>query len=323
MCEMLDLMFERLDSQIDVLTQVLRTVHLGSVLSSRIALHAPWAVRAGEVRHRAGFHVVVSGRCWALVVGESPVRLGPGDMVLFPHGAEHTLADDPATPAVEFEALAQTAKPGEPVPVSIQGTGERTEVLCGAYTFSADGSHPLLRGMPAVIHLGAERTRGTPLAAAIALLVDEASVGGSGSALAIDRLIDLLFVYALRAWLRDQGKAGRSGWFGALDDPHVGRSIRAIHSEPGRDWTVAALAAQVGLSRAAFSRRFKDAVGEPPLAYVARWRMTVASELLQAGRTIADAGREVGYDNEFAFAKAFKRLRGVGPGQVRRQGRAA
>jgi AraC-like DNA-binding protein len=104
-----------------------------------------------------------------------------------------------------------------------------------------------------------------------------------------------------------------------LQDPVAGPAVRAVHDDPAHGWTVAALAQRSGLSRAPFARRFRQAVGEPPLAYVTRWRMTVAADLLEQGERIAKVAHQVGYDNEFAFAKAFKRVRGVAPGQLRRR----
>jgi AraC-like DNA-binding protein len=312
-------MFERLDSRFDVLTQVLEAVHLGSALSARTELGAPWALHFGATERRAGFHIVASGRCWASLDGTGErVALGPGDVVVFPHGSAHTLGDHPGTPAVEFGELVGGLAPGERVTLP-SGGGDRTTLLCGSYVFAADGANPLLRGLPQALHLPADRTRGGPLQAAVGLLAAEAGGLDSGSAMAVDRLVDLLFVYALRTWLGLREGASARSWFGALHDPVVGPAVRAIHDDPAHAWTVAALAQRSGMSRAPFARRFREAVGEPPLAYVTRWRMTVAADLLEQGAFIASVAHRVGYDNEFAFAKAFKRVRGIAPGQFRRR----
>lgn len=321
MGDKLKFMFERLDSRFDVLTQVLEAVHLGSALSARVELGAPWALHYGkETGHRAGFHVVTMGRCWASLDGTGErVALGPGDVVLLPHGTGHTLGDHPATPAVEFADLAAGLSPGERISLPSDGNGDPTILLCGSYSFAADGANPLLRGLPDLLHVPADRTEGGALEAAVQLLAGEAGGIASGSALAVDRLVGLLFVYALRTWLGQHEDAGAYSWFGALQNPVVGPAVRAVHDDPAYSWTVGALAQRSGLSRAAFARRFRRAVGEPPLTYVTRWRMTVAADLLEQGERIVDVAHKVGYDNEFAFAKAFKRVRGVAPGQLRRR----
>ena len=312
-------MFERLDSRFDVLTQVLDAVHLGGALSSRIKLRAPWGLRFGATERRAGFHVVATGSCWATLDGSgTPVALGPGDVVVFPHGAGHTLTDQPATPGFQFQHLVAELEPGGRVDLP-SGDGEAAALLCGSYSFAADGANPLLRGLPDLLHIPAEQAKDGPLEAAVRLLAAEAVDSSSGTALVIDRLVDLLFVYALRTWLAAQDDPAAKSWFGALEDPVIGPAVRAVHDDPAHPWTVESLAQRAGLSRAAFARRFNEAIGEPPLNYVTRWRMTTAADLLRQGERIALVAHRVGYDNEFAFAKAFKRVRGVAPGQHRRR----
>jgi AraC-like DNA-binding protein/mannose-6-phosphate isomerase-like protein (cupin superfamily) len=318
MGEKLGSMFERLDSRVDVLGQVLEAVDLGGALSARTELRSPWAMHFGDAHKRAAFHVVAKGTCWVtLDVDGVPLAVGPGDVVLLPRSAPHTMGDEPGRPALEFADLAQGVEPGQRVETPT-GDGAPTTLLCGSYVFAGDGVNPLLRGLPALLHVPADRTAGTALANAVGLLTAEANRGDAGSAVVVDRLVDLLFVYALRAWLDLQGDAGTPTWFGALHDPVVGPALQSIHTDPAHDWSVAELAGRSGLSRAPFARRFREAVGEAPLTYVTRWRMTVAADLLASGDRIAAVAHQVGYDNEFAFAKAFKRVRGIAPGQHRR-----
>jgi AraC-like DNA-binding protein len=288
-------------------------------LSSRIVVKAPWALHFGaETGRRAGFHVVATGRCWVGLDGENKsVALGPGDIVLFPHGTGHTIGDVPDTPAIELGHHVGAVSPGARVALPIAGDGDPTTILCGSYSFGPDGANPLLRGLPALLHIPADPSRPGALAAAVQLLAEEAGADESGSALIVGRLADLVFVYALRAWLGQHAAASGGNWFGALQDPIVGAAVRAIHDDPAHAWTVKSLAQRSGLSRAALSRRFSQAIGESPLAYVTRWRMTLAMDLLAQGERIAKVAHRVGYASEFAFAKAFKRVRGVAPGRIR------
>lgn len=105
-------------------------------------------------------------------------------------------------------------------------------MLCGSYSFAVDGANPLLRGLPQLLHVPADQTRGGSVEAAIRLLTAEVGNVDSGSALVVDRLVDLLFVYALRTWLGQQDAAKVRTWFGALQDPVVGPTIRAVHDDP-------------------------------------------------------------------------------------------
>jgi len=125
-------------------------------------------------------------------------------------------------------------------------------------------------------------------------------------------------IQALRAWI-ESDPAARTGWLGAMRDPHIGRAIGLVHADPARDWTVASLAAELSMSRSAFAARFSELVGEPAMQYVTRWRMHVALAALQdGGVTVAQLADQLGYRSEAAFARAFKRVIGTPPGGVRR-----
>lgn len=303
----------------DVLADVLRTTRAGGTLSVRTVVDAPWGIAFGDLPH-AGFHVVVQGTCWlSLEDGSAPRRLVAGDVAYLPHGARHVLSDAPGRPARDWRRLAEDYT--EP-PAADEAA--RTVLLCGAYRLDADGPSPLLAALPAVVHVPADQAaRNGPLTASLTLLAAELDARHPGSEVVLERLVDLMLVYLLRAWLARQ-PADCGGWLAAVADRQVGRALALVHADPGRRWTVASLACAVGLSRAAFARRFTERVGEPPLAYVTRWRMTVAARLLrEADQPLAAIAHRVGYDSEFAFAKAFKRARGLPPGRYRSAARAA
>jgi AraC-like DNA-binding protein len=134
----------------------------------------------------------------------------------------------------------------------------------------------------------------------------------------ITRLADLLVIQAIRSWIA-QDPAAQTGWLGALQDQQIGRAIALIHRQPARDWTVAALASEVAMSRSAFAARFTERVGEPAMRYVARWRMHVAlTSLREEATALADVASRLGYRSEAAFSRAFKRVTGVSPGAARR-----
>lgn len=137
-------------------------------------------------------------------------------------------------------------------------------------------------------------------------------------------LIDSLLLYILRAWLDEQPADTACGWAAALRDRAVASALSAIHDDPSAPWTVASLADRAGLSRAGFARRFAEQVGEPPLAYLTRWRMTTAAKLLRESDTpLSIVADRTGYGSEYALGKAFKREYGQAPGSYRRQSRAA
>jgi transcriptional regulator GlxA family with amidase domain len=174
----------------------------------------------------------------------------------------------------------------------------------------------MLDTLPPVVCLraGADSVALRPL---LVLLGDELQHQRPGQQVVLDRFLDLILVQALRShYARPESCPPR--WYLALDDRPVGASLRAMHDQPAKTWSVAELAAIAGLSRAAFARRFAELVGEPPLTYLTRWRIKLARELLrEPSSTLARVASEVGYANEYAFSAAFKRHTGDPPGRWR------
>ncbi len=313
----------------DVLTDVLAAAQAGRPHSVLTLGRAPWAL-AFQRSPSAHFHVVTQGTCHLLTAGEPTGRtLTPGDVVLLPRGVPHVLADPPATRPVPIESLPLCLTPGATTPLlELGGTSEHpddadgrpgrtTTMLCGAYLLHpALRPHPLLSALPEVVYLPSSRGTHPHLHAAVDLLAAELQQPRPGGTTVIDALVNALLAYVLRAWYEDQ--TARSPAWAALADPAVGAALARIHQAPARPWTVAGLAAETGLSRAAFARRFTALMGEPPLTYLTRWRMTHAQQLLRGGNaTLSTVARKVGYDSQFAFAKAFKRYVGESPGRYR------
>lgn len=310
----------------DILTEALGSMRTGQPTSVRTEGRAPWGLRLPPVAG-AGFHVVLHGTCWLVplagVTDQQPIALSPGDVVFLRDGRGHILADQPATPAEE-ERPSQY-RPDTPIgTVSIGGDGPLTTLLCGNYHLDQGRPHPLVRQLPEVIHLPTGHGRHPELSAAVQLLGAELANPRIGSVGIVPALIDSLLLYILRAWFESRPPAAAKGWAAALGDGAVAPALAAIHGDPAAPWTVESLAERVGLSRAAFARRFTGLVGEPPMAYLTRWRMTTAARMLRESEApLTAVAARTGYGSEYAFAKAFKREFGQAPGGYRRQTRAA
>lgn len=172
------------------------------------------------------------------------------------------------------------------------------------------GALPTLLVLPAALD-------DTPL---VPLLAEEIGRDEPGQELVLDRLLDLLFVGVLRAWLAEPD-AGAPAWYHARSDPRVGPALRLLHGDPAHAWTVESLARKVGVSRAGLARRFTEVVGEPPMTYLATLRLALAADLLlESDATVATVARQVGYSSAFALSSAFKRVRGVSPQEYRKSG---
>jgi AraC-like DNA-binding protein len=188
--------------------------------------------------------------------------------------------------------------------------------LCGAYQFSGDVASGLLDALPRVLTLSSAVDE--PLREVIVLLSRELTNTEPGQQTVLDRLLDVLLVLALRSDFRRSATAPR--WFRASGDPRLHAALQAMHEDAGRSWTVPELATISGLSRAAFARVFRDALGQAPLQYLTEWRMTLARDYLRAGElSLANIAAKVGYGSPYAFAAAFRRHHSIAPGAWRQQ----
>jgi AraC-like DNA-binding protein len=203
----------------------------------------------------------------------------------------------------------------------VDGDGPTTRFLCAAYSYDRALNHPLLAALPQVLHLPAADAPPLSAVAASLLLMDtEIGRQDPGARAVVARMIDILFVQILRGWLAGDGGHTQpvSAWGTALRDPHIGAALALLHEEPARAWSMTELASAVHISRATLNRRFAELVGEPPMAYLTRWRMELAARQLRDGDTsVATAAHTVGYRSEFAFSRAFTRHHGIAPSRYR------
>lgn len=310
----------------DVLSDLLQRARAGDALVRQLVQRPPWALTFADA---AALTVVATlgGRAAVRLdePGAAPVRLAAGDIALITAAGEYTIADDPSTPAqvVIRQGKKYRADSGDPVAGAEWSLAPRTYgdglpgatvMLRGAYELHGDAGGRILQMLPPVaVVLAGPATRG-----ALDLLAAEVGRDEPGQDAVLHRLLDLVLVLALRAWCA-RPESELPSWYRALADPAVGDALRLLHEDPGRRWTVAALAAEAGMSRASFAARFTGLVGEPPLTYLTGWRMALAADLLRdTDATVAAIGREVGYEDAFAFSVAFKRARGVSPSRWRR-----
>jgi AraC-like DNA-binding protein len=297
----------------DVLTEVLGTLGLEGRVFCRAELSAPWSL-ALPASGGAHFHVLERGAGWVRVDGASaPIALARGDLVIVPHGGGHVLCDHLETPPVRLEQVLRQGTVEQHF-LRHGGGGAEACLICGSFHFAHAAEHPLLGVLPPLIHLPAAGGEAAEwLTSSLQLLAFEARTLRPGAKAVISRLTEIIFVQAVRLWIASQPLA-QGGWLGALRDPQIGAALTLIHQAPAQAWRVATLAREVAMSRSPFAARFTALVGEPPLTYLTRWRLHLATSLLQDGRlSVSEVAARVGYASTAAFSKAFKRRFGAAP----------
>jgi AraC-like DNA-binding protein len=258
------------------------------------------------------FHYVVAGRLLLQVARESSIELKSGAIVLLPRNDEHMLASETGLPPVSGDHLIQADPDGGLARIRYGGGGERTHIVCGFVGTDAR-QHPLIDALPPMLTLD---LNGKPACEWVASSFRYAAgelATRAGSAIALAKLSELLFVEAVRHYVETL-PANRRGWLAGLRDPVVGRALTLLHAELARAWTTEDLAREVFMSRSAFADRFTALIGIPPMKYLTTWRMQVAAQRLrESHRSVAQIAADVGYESEAAFARAFKREFSMSP----------
>jgi AraC-like DNA-binding protein len=303
----------------DAVSELLAEVRARGAVFRKTIMRSPWALRmAGGAPLTLA--VMLRGRAWIVPDQHEPVLIEVGDIAVIRGDVPYTVADDPAsTPSLVVtdadycpgaEGVEHTSGPARTCGTPADGAAT---LLSGAFERRGDLSERLLQALPAVLVVPAEDSPHP----SVDMVAEEVARDRPGQQLVLDRLLDLMLVSALRGWF-DDPDAGAPAWCRALDDPVVGTALRLLHETPARPWTVADLAVGAGVSRAALARRFTALVGEPPMAYLASWRVALAADLLRkTDHTVGTIARKVGYANAFALSVAFKRLRGTRPSDHR------
>ena len=308
---------------VDPLADVFDLSRVSGAVMAQLIAHEPWGLAVDPVPG-AVFHAVVAGSCWLRLPSRAPQHLMPGDVVLLPTNTPHELVSSPEAPPESLTRFEADTRRTPGADMVIQGPGAGARVLCAAYDYDHEVAHPLLSQLPPVLYIPA----GMPgddggVAATLRLLALELGARPPGSRAAVGRLIDVMLIHVMRAWLRRQEDDAPDGWLLALRDPVVARAMNAVHQRPGEPWTLESLASEVSVSRATLARRFTQLVGETPPEYLTRWRMDLAAQRLRdTDDTVAVIADAVGYRSEYSFSRAFARHRGLAPGRYRRQARA-
>ncbi len=304
----------------DPLSELLGGIHASGAVVSEAVLEAPWAVRfedrapltmvtlaegAGTLLLADGSETPIRGGQTAVVRGPEPFRLVDGSDAAGRECTEYLMSCfDPG-----IECTAEVLEDGR----WGNDPDGATSLFVGAYRATGRRHERLLRALPPVLVIDDESAVRTWLDAAAADIAGRRP----GTQALIDRLFDWGLVCTLRTWFDREG-ADAPTWYRGFADPVAGPALEAIHTEPFRQWTVASLAAEAGVSRALFARRFTEIMGESPLRYLTEWRMERAEELLADRElTVAQVARAVGYADAFGFSTAFKRRRGQSPTEFR------
>ncbi|WP_323122902.1 AraC family transcriptional regulator [Burkholderia alba] len=314
----------------DLVSELLLGMRLFGVKYRRIQAAHPFGVSFGSAPRRAQFHFVARGAVVLRIDGGASYPLEAGDALLLPHGRAHALLSAPDVPcraitAFESAPLCDTvasvdaAKCHETVLSGATSEADDALIFSGCMELDLGGMQPLVASMPEVMHVGTLLERYPEIRPMLDAMERESCSERAGFAGILARLADVVAAFIVRGWV-ECGCGDATGWVQALQDPRLGRAIVALHRDPGRNWTVAELAAEMGHSRSVFAERFLAATGMTPVRYLTELRMRLAAQWIARDREpIETVAYRLGYGSLAAFSRAFKRVVGQSPGAVRGQ----
>jgi AraC-like DNA-binding protein len=319
----------------DALSDLLRTVRLTGATFFDVVGKTPWVAESPArekilprilpgAEHLIAYHVITEGRCFANIIGEEPIAIEAGEVIVFTKGDPHVLSSSPgmrADPVVAGGALDGAAGRQLPFVINYGAEGPiSARLVCGYLACDARPFNPLLDNLPPVIKAGdPQGGEAGWLGQFIRLATRESADKRAGGESVLAKLSELMFIEVIRRYL-EALPPEQAGWLAGLRDPFVGKALSLMHGSPAQNWTIEELAREVGMSRSVLAERFTDLLGIPPMQYLAKWRMQIAAGLLSGGSAnLATIAAEIGYGSEAAFSRAFKKMVGAPPSAWRRR----
>jgi AraC-like DNA-binding protein len=315
----------------DALSEALSTVRMTGAIFTNSVCTAPWGFAVPAMERMApllspgtesvvSYHFVTEGKATIQLPEAESLNVAAGDIVIIPHGDPHTFTNGAPSELIDSGGAVARWLGGDVTPFQTGGGGETTRFVCGYFGCERHAARLFLAGLPSVIAIHIRTApAGQWLESSIRHLLEEAQSGRPGCAAVLSKMAEALFMESLRRYM-DQLPLEAIGWLAGAKDSVVGSALALMHRRPSYPWTVSDLTAEVGASRSVLAERFQHFLGEPPLTYLARWRLQLAARLLQTTqKTIIHVALDVGYESEAAFNRAFKREFGLPPAQYRRQ----
>lgn len=316
----------------DALSQALSSVRMTGAIFVDAICTAPWGfsvppmakvthLLAPGTEHLVGYHLVTEGEALIGLPGSPDILIKAGDIVIFPHGDAHTVVNGKPSRLVDSGTALGKWLAGDFVPLKVGagGGGEVTRFVCGYFGCERHAARLFLAGLPACIRMNVHGDgAGEWLETSIRHLLNDTTSTRPGRGVLLAKMAEAIFIETLRRYMEELPPE-QTGWLAGARDPVVGAVLALLHRKPCHPWTVAELASEAGASRTVLLERFDRFLGEPPLTYLARWRLQLAARKLQTTHeTVLNVANDVGYESEAAFNRAFKREFGLPPARYRK-----
>lgn len=315
----------------DALSDILRVARLSGGVFLNAEFSAPWCMVGqmspdfcapflGPTVNLIPYHYVVDGELYIAEPNRQVQQVVcTGDVVLFPRNDLYLMGSDVSLPPVSAAAVILSADNKMVQTVRHGGGGVAAHMVCGFLGCDSGLTNPIVSTLPPAMILKVDETPAADwIRSTFQYAAHEVASGQTGSTAILTKLSELLFVEAVRQYIRSIPD-GQTGWLAGLRDPAVSRALALMHSNMARAWSVDELGREIGVSRSGLAERFTRVIGVAPMQYLVDWRLQVAAQKLRDdGDPLVRIAEQVGYKSEAAFSRAFKRKFGAPPATWRR-----
>ena len=299
-------------SEFDVLDDVIDTLRFRGSIFFHSSLAAPWGMSLSSMA-MPRFHIALEGGFY-IGSGGSQLNVEPMDIVMVPDGDMHWIADQVDSDLIPSDQAGDACALGMP----LFQQGEITNrVMCGLVEYDEAIKHPILSAFPSLIHLSNVHSD-DHIWMTVKLIDAEINRTNSKKNSIIDRLTEVLFIQLLNRFINENEHL--TGFLAALKEPRLNKILQLIHQHPERQWTLDIISDAVGMSRATLQRKFKAGVGISPMAYISRWRMAKAYQLLKHSNLSLEKIADVtGFSEARTLRQSGKEQYDYTPSQLRKK----
>jgi len=301
-------------ADMDFLSDILNTINLTSSVYFEKRFYGNWGMSMDKSPF-GQFHCVTRGSCTLKINSKDEIiLLSTGDVVMFPFGHAHLIADSAECNIVNGKNVyeAHLAKQD----IFTQGD-EKTTLICGHFEFEKNFPHPLIKSLPDMILIRSDNHASNIMIDIVKEISLENSQKSPGYQSVIHKLAEILFIKVLRHYAIVSNQ--KIEFLKVFNDKGISEVLNKLHNKPDHDWNLDLLAKISGNSRTSFINKFKKITGLTPIQYLTNWRLLKARNMIKSTDIpLSNVGREVGYNSEVSFSRAFKRQFNTTPGRIRK-----
>ena len=290
--------------EIDLISDIVAASQLHTTLYFRAELSTPFCIQVPTQHSHIRFHLA-NKSTWIETDDGTGHFVSEGELLLVPHGSGHKICSEKNLNVTPLDDVMKDAVSDHVGHIKYGNGPDYFELVCGHFSYNESIVHPLISTLPEIVHINTKSDDFKWLPPMLATMLQQQNEAQPGHEQILARLSETIFIQILRHIVETQPNATQA--LQSLVDPKIGRVLKSIHHDPGKNWSLERLAEEAGMSRSSFADHFKTSLGITPMRYLTDWRMQKATALLRNPKlSISDVATAVGYRSQAAFSNTFR-----------------